>query len=263
MDLGPYWVGDKPRDSVDVYITRNGEAVDLSGYTSATIELENPTGLAVDTTGVGVSKGDDKVTITWPTSTSLFTIPGVYTMQVLLHTGSTTDHAAALPFEVRATADLPLSWATLSDVLTFTGVSVDGSTLAQAQGVVELMAGVSYADTVDPTLTALSARNLRKLKQAVAYQAAFMAQNEALFSRAAVAAISQDGLSVTVGSSGGQTDQTALILAPLAKVALGGLSWRRSGTSTLYVSKPRRRAYDDDAGCWQPLSVPGPFYGGV
>lgn len=249
MSLGPYWVGDKPRDSVDIFVTREGSPVDLSGYTSATIELEGPAGV-VDVSAVGVLKAADRVTITWPNTVSLFTQPGLYTLQVILNTATTTEHAASLSFLVQSTTDAPANaWATPSDVVNYTGVGVDGPKLAQAQFVVELYAGVGYESTWDTTTATskLSARNSRILKAAVCYQAAFMATHEELFSRAAVRSFNQDGMSASADSEDGW------VLAPLASRALKQLSWR-GDTKTVRVSRGRRSS--DPYGCvpWRPMN---------
>lgn len=253
--LGPYYVGDKPRDSVAVGITRGGAAVDLSGYTSVSIELESPAGFAVDVTGVAVSKTDDAVVVTWPSAVSLFTAPGMYTMQVLLHTATAVEHATVVPIVVFPVADSPAaSWASLSDVLTLTKTTVDAATLMQAQGVVELHAGVSHA----MTLGKLRGADKRALRQAVAYQAAFLDGSEGVFTRAGVDSLSQDGLSVTSARNGiGQTDTDTFTLAPLARAALRQLTWTRASDGTTTLVRTARRVWDPDAlvpvSAWKPI----------
>lgn len=277
MALGPYWVGDKPLDVVSITVLRGGVPVDLSIYSSATVTLVGPNDLAIDSSGFLATIGNGQVTVAWPDEVTVLTVPGWYTLQVALVSSSgALDHTQQLSFEVQSREPVADSaWADRRDVLNFTGQEVSQGVLMQAQAIVELATGVAYAESIDPTLGPLPVRDLRKLKQAVAYQAAFLAQHEAVFSRAAVAGISQDGVTVNVGTAGGQTDQTALILAPLTKMALKALSWRRCGTSTLRAScGPTRggslRALEDawlrdGAGLtiWQPLNQPGRFPGGT
>lgn len=277
MALGPYWVGDKPLDAFSISVTRSGVPVDLSIYSSASVTLVGPDELPVDSSGFVATIANSQVVVAWPDEVTVLTAPGWYTFQVaLISTSGALDHTQQVSFEVQAREPVVDSaWADRRDVLNFTGQEVTQGILMQAQSVIELATGVAYAESIDPTLGPLSARDLRKLKQAVAYQAAFLAQHEAVFSRAAVAGLSQDGVSINVGTVGGQTDQMALILAPLTKMALKALSWRRSGVSTLRAScGPVRggslRALEDawlrdQAGVtiWQPLDQPGRFPGGT
>lgn len=233
--LGPYQVGDRPRDAVSVTLLRDGAPVSLVGYADARIELTDPAGMVVDVSGVNVTHDNDTVSIQWPTDTSLFLLPGIYSMQVLLTTEHSTEHAAALTFEVTTgVVNGPGTWASLSDVFTLTGLTVDGPTLFQAQNIIEVFAGFTFEDSIDPNFLPLRPRDRRQLLNAVAYQAAFMSQNEAIYSRAAVAAISQDGLSITVGMdrATGSVDQGSLIIAPLARMALRMLSWKAATKSS-------------------------------
>jgi hypothetical protein len=264
--LGPYWVGDRPRDQVDVSLVLDANVTTLAGYDAATITLTGPDGLLVDTTGTTVTLGTNKVSIDWPGDRSLFTLPGWYSLQIALTGSGVVDHTAAMTFLVQALTGAP-AWATPREVLTLTGVAVDHALVMQAQGVIELYAGTSYAAT-QPTNggTGLGSRDKRLLRQAVAYQASFMAQQEALFSRAGMASVSQDGLAV---STGGDTD--AWVLAPLAKAALKQVGWRGLDRS-IRVGKGGRDGnlhqlesawVRDEAGVtiWQPIGTPGRFPG--
>lgn len=106
------------------------------------------------------------------------------------------------------------AWATIAEVSEITGITVDDGQLARAQGVIELAVG----RTADATH--IGARDLRWLKRAVAYQAAWMKDQADYFTRLDVDRSSQDGASQDYR---GRQD-----LAPLAKTALRKVTWRRS-----------------------------------
>lgn len=248
--FGPYWVGDRPRDQVDVLLVREGNVPNLSGYTTATIALTDPDGLPVDITGTNVVLGADRVSIDWPSDRSIFAKAGYHLLQIALTGDGIVDHTQVLTFEVyELNGSNGHSWASQRDVLTYTGMNVDPSTVMQAQGVIELHTGTSYAATTPANGFRLRARDARLLRQAVSYQAAFMATQESTFSRAGMASVSQDGLSL---NTGGDTD--AWTLAPLAKTALAQVSWR-NGDRTTKIAKARHRGDDEgDVGAtpWIP-----------
>lgn len=133
-----------------------------------------------------------------------------------------------------------MAWATTSEVLALTGVTVEDATLSQAQGVIDLVSGVTE-DVED-----LSTRDTRLLRAAVAYQAAWMHGQVDVMTRSEVSALEQDGVKVT------PTDADALILAPLARRALAGLSWnRRVRTNHVAPAGPRAfRTLEDYREAW-------------
>lgn len=108
-----------------------------------------------------------------------------------------------------------MPWASAGETALLTGVSVDSAVLAQAQGVIDVFSGV-----VEEQAEHISARNLRLLKSAVAYQAAWMAGQIDVTTRVDVAELDQDGTRMKV------SDPDALVLAPLAKRCLDRLTWR-------------------------------------
>lgn len=112
-----------------------------------------------------------------------------------------------------------MAWATDAETLALTGVTVPPPVLAQAQGVVELFAGISEDSTAD-----LTAANRRMLRAACAYQAAWMVGQVDVTTRTDVAQLTQDGTQITPAGP------DALILAPLARRALDRLSWLRKRT---------------------------------
>jgi hypothetical protein len=139
-----------------------------------------------------------------------------------------------------------MAWATESEVLALTGTSVAAAQLTQAQGVVELYAGVTQ-DVVD-----LTPRDSRLLRVAVAYQAAWLVSQIDVASRTEVKSLVQDGVAVT------PTDGDALILAPLARRALSGLSWkRRGGTVTVSNGTRRYATLEQYTAAWMRDETPG------
>lgn len=122
------------------------------------------------------------------------------------------------------------NWASVADVLAYTGAVVTDLQIGVAQGVIDIYAQVT-PDTTDP----ISPRDLRLLKQALAYQTVWQANQVDLITRTDVSQVNQDGLSFTPAHS------EALILAPLASRCLARVSWRqprsirvRQGRGTSY-----------------------------
>lgn len=252
MAVGPYWVGDKPNEALALSVVRSGQPVDLSIYSDATAVLTGPGDTAIDTTGTTLTLASDKVIVAWPLDRSLFLVPGPYTLQVRL-TSETGASDQAFPVEFWVNSPEPYvdqAWADRRDVLTYTGVQVEGPLLMQAQGVIELFTGTSYAATLPANGFTLRARDRRHLKMAVAYQAAFMASQESVFARPGMQSVSQEGLSLNTGGN-----PEAWTLAPLAASALAQVTWR-NGDRTTKVGRARRRVVDDegDAGAtpWIP-----------
>lgn len=111
-----------------------------------------------------------------------------------------------------------MTWATISDVATYTGLNVTTAQAEQAQAVIEL-----FADVTEDASDAgnVSAKNLRLLRQAVAYQAAWITQHPDAFTNIDLNNFNQDQVSGTLAHA------NALILAPLAKRCVDRLSWKR------------------------------------
>ena len=85
--LGPYYTNQVPATVLGLsVIDGTGAVVNLSGYTSATLTLQDPTGTDIVTTG-GVCTFTDavngKVTYSWPV-VSLFATSGTYQLQLVL-----------------------------------------------------------------------------------------------------------------------------------------------------------------------------------
>src|SRR4051794_25036122 len=100
------------------------------------------------------------------------------------------------------------TWTTASDASDWTGTTVTPEQLAVAHPIIEIYSNV----TVDAA-PALKPRDVRLLKYAEAYQAAWMAAQVDYTSRTDVDQVSQDG----VQYSKPKDNPDAFTLAPLAK----------------------------------------------
>lgn len=107
------------------------------------------------------------------------------------------------------------SWCTVAEVAGITGKTVTVVDRNLAAFSVELTTGLIESTAhVD-----LKRRDAYWLRQAVAFQAAWLSETPDYLERNDVSAASQDGQSVTLKPD-------ALVLAPLARRALKRLSWR-------------------------------------
>ncbi len=109
------------------------------------------------------------------------------------------------------------TWASISETLAYTRISVSQEGLDAAQFMVELFADVVYDQSAN-----ISTKNLRLLKMAVAYQAAWMVDHPDLFTHTDIQSINQDGIFYV------QQHQNAYLLAPMARRAINRLSWHRN-----------------------------------
>lgn len=151
-----------------------------------------------------------------------------------------------------------MTWASISDVIAYTGVIATGEQITQAQAVIEM-----FADTTTDASDAgnIAPKNLRLLKQAVAYQAAWITQHPDAFTNIDLTNFNQDQVSGTLAHA------NALILAPLAKRCIDRLSWKRIrplriGPRGGYGQIPRTMnltsaTADDDDPRWRPIGMGG------
>jgi hypothetical protein len=112
-----------------------------------------------------------------------------------------------------------MSWATPAEVMTITRRQVAQDVVDSAQAIIEL-----HVDRTEDDTPEISARDLRWLKQAVAWQAAWLPDQPGFTSRSVVTNVSQESQSTTFAH------EQAVVLAPLAIVAIRKLSWRKSRT---------------------------------
>jgi hypothetical protein len=147
-----------------------------------------------------------------------------------------------------------MSWATTGDVALYTGLTATEAQIAQAQAVVEL-----FADTTEDASDAgnISSKNRRLLKQAVAYQAAWITQHPDAFTNMDTTSVSQDQVSAT------WLHANAGVLAPLAKRCIDRLSWKRMRPLRIGRRLPHGQipptmnvtsaAMDDNDPRWRPI----------
>jgi hypothetical protein len=110
-------------------------------------------------------------------------------------------------------------WATPSDVQDITGAVVNDADVMRAEAVIDAVTG---AGGLDPKK--LSTRNLRMLKLAACYQAAWAKTQFDLNGRHDVTSMSQEG------GSASARDELTFVLAPLAKAALKRATWGKNRT---------------------------------
>lgn len=121
--------------------------------------------------------------------------------------------------QVTITAALAGTWATPTEATAITGQTINQAQLDVAYHIIETFAGV-----IIDARPNLRPRDLRLLKKAESYQAAWMAAQIDLTGRSDATTVSQDGLQYSKG------DVDMHILGPLAKAALVKLSWNRTRT---------------------------------
>lgn len=112
-----------------------------------------------------------------------------------------------------------MSWATVEETLTWTGATVSQAELEAAQGLVEMFAGTTELASDAGNI---SSTNLRHLKKANAYQAAWMQEHPDVFTAMDISEMAEgsgSGMSITLANNG-------VILAPAARMALSQLSWK-------------------------------------
>lgn len=144
-----------------------------------------------------------------------------------------------------------MSWATADDVVTVTGREASTESLAAAQVFVEIFSGTSI-EASDQDL--IATRNLRMLKNAVAFQAVWLDSHPDVMDAMDVSGVSQDGLNAQYATA------NAHLLAPMAHRCIERLSWRRQinvGRSRAARLRADRGARDsaaaDDQYWWAPL----------
>jgi hypothetical protein len=144
-----------------------------------------------------------------------------------------------------------MAWATADDVYTVTGKEASPEALALAQTIVELFSGTTEeaSDNGD-----ILSKNLRYLRNAVAFQAVWLDAHPDVLEAMDVEGVSQDGLSATYANA------NAHLLAPLAKRFLDRLSWKTQGIrikrarhGQASTRGNRDSAVADDQYEWTPL----------
>lgn len=141
-------------------------------------------------------------------------------------------------------------WVTAAEVATITGVTVTDDEVDRAQIIVEIFANTT-TDASDAGL--VSSRNLRLLKYATAFQAAWATEHPDVYTNVDVTSFSQDGQSAQ------QAHANAALLAPLAKRCIDRLSWMMQPLRAYRPARAwtdtgtRDSAVRDDQLPWMPL----------
>jgi hypothetical protein len=144
-----------------------------------------------------------------------------------------------------------MTWATVDEVLDVTGPTVTATMLAQASSAITI-----YSNRTEAASSSMGTRDLHWLNQATCWQAAWLLEQPGWATRSRVDTVQQDAASVTY------TDESAIVLAPLAVRALRNLSWKGGRTGRvpgINVPQggvdPRSEAADCNPvfGEWQPL----------
>lgn len=144
-----------------------------------------------------------------------------------------------------------MSWATVGDVLLFTGQTVTDGDIAPASTVIDI-----YSNRTEAASGAMRPRDLKALAQATAFQTVWQMAQSGYYEREVANSLTQDGISV-------QQYQSQQDLAPLAIRALKNLSWKGSRpVQAPNVAAPAVRSLDraeadflsdQDGGGWVPL----------
>lgn len=119
-----------------------------------------------------------------------------------------------------------MAWATVGETLTYTKITVDQADIESAQFMVEI-----FSDVTEDADANISTKNLRLLKMAVAYQAAWISDHPDIFTHVDVSTMLQDGIQFT------NAHANAGVLAPMAKRAIDRLSWKRNRSIKIKRSK--------------------------
>lgn len=109
---------------------------------------------------------------------------------------------------------------TIADVLVITGTTVDQTHVNRAVGEIELACGRLFSDFPDGVL---NSTDLRWLKRAVAFQAEMIKYRP-------TKNLTLDATSVTDGNQSTDLKPEGAIVASMARLALGRLSWVKSRT---------------------------------
>lgn len=122
---------------------------------------------------------------------------------------------------------------TVAEIKTLLKVDVEAHHLAMAHADVDRLAGVDLDDA--DVVARVKARDLKLIKWAIAYQAAWLSTQIEVHARMDVAEISGSS------SDGGikTRDELTQILSPQSRSALERLSWKRKRTTGIPERRPR------------------------
>lgn len=124
------------------------------------------------------------------------------------------------------------TWCTVAEAAAITNETLTTGDLALANSILEIYVGVT--PEAFENIEKHSKRDIRLLKKAEAFQAAWLKNKPALLERSDVDQVIQDTMQWT------KADGDSHVLAPLAKAAIQRLSWR--GARTIVPLSPSQAA---------------------
>ena len=103
--ISQYWVDQKPNSPLSITIKDTyGADKDLSAYTSVSVAMLDEFNNSVNLTGSTIqfaNKQLGRVLFTWPTTRSVFELPGDYVLQVKLESSTAVDFTTVHNIRVR------------------------------------------------------------------------------------------------------------------------------------------------------------------
>jgi len=134
-----------------------------------------------------------------------------------------------------------MAWATAAECADVTGVTPDAATLTLAHSTIR-----AHVNRSEAAAAAMTVRDLDWLREAVAWQAAWLPYQPGYLARMGAESMSQDGLTVKPNTP------ADLLLAPLAQRALKNLSWMgtRSLRTTSRATRPAEGGGTQSATAW-------------
>lgn len=204
----------------DFYQYAGGPAINLNGITLTIVDPNNVTEVNA-TASTGITNPSTGIyDYTWPIPLTAPT--GVHTAT---WSGTYNSNPVTAVETILVTTENGDTWCSITDVATYTGVTVDASTLAQAGATIDIHAGRAYA--IDGSR--IGSRDAYWLKLACAYQAAWLPSQVDMFSRI-------DALGIQAARRMIMLRDTALVLSPNARKALKRVSWLK--TRSVHVKSP-------------------------
>jgi hypothetical protein len=143
-----------------------------------------------------------------------------------------------------AAGELPGTWCTVTDVLTFTGRSVTQQDVTNAQVMLEALIHRVWRETDS------GKRDYYWLQRATAWQAMYVNAHPELLTMMDVSSISQDGLSITFR----QASQSVALYSPMALRILSALF--RGSNSTIRLNSAFQKNRPTRAGVTADSTVP-------
>jgi hypothetical protein len=103
--ISQYWVGQIPARPLSIQVKdQDGNALNLSGYTTITIKLLGSRNETIDTSGAVLDTANSsvgKILFRWPTESSLFNESGDYVLQLELSGTDRLDFTTTHTIRVR------------------------------------------------------------------------------------------------------------------------------------------------------------------